>query len=266
MNESPPRRFYGKFRGKVLDNIDPLMLHRLLVDVPAIDGFEASWALPCVPYAGPQVGFVALPPMGANLWVEFEGGDPSHPIWVGCFWVEGERPIMALTPEIKVFKTDSTTLIINDTPELGGLSLLVAPPAVMVPVTVTIDSTGLKAETAESVIMLTPEVISAAIPPTSTSLTAASISALTEGTITATAALVEVTAAVNVTGVVSIEGDVNILGAVSIEGDVNILGGLEVEGDISFVGMLDGAGDVAIAGAIETLDVVTAALEIIPFE
>ncbi|HBL27563.1 MAG TPA: baseplate assembly protein, partial [Acidobacteria bacterium] len=55
--------FYGKYRGKVSNNIDPLQIGRLQVSVPEVlgDG-RLSWALPCVPFAGPGVGFFALPP------------------------------------------------------------------------------------------------------------------------------------------------------------------------------------------------------------
>jgi len=70
---------FGKYRGKVVDNLDPLMLGRLIILVPAVSEFPLSWAMPCVPYAGKDVGFFALPPMAANVWVEFEGGDPNYP-------------------------------------------------------------------------------------------------------------------------------------------------------------------------------------------
>ena len=48
--------------------------------------------MPCVPYAGPNVGFAFLPEVGSGVWIEFEGGDVSYPIWVGGYWREGEVP------------------------------------------------------------------------------------------------------------------------------------------------------------------------------
>jgi len=81
------QRFYGKYRGVVLNNIDPLQQGRLQIQVPDVSGLApATWAMPCVPIAGPQNGMVALPMIGSGVWVEFEQGDPDHPIWVGCFW------------------------------------------------------------------------------------------------------------------------------------------------------------------------------------
>ncbi|WJN57316.1 phage baseplate assembly protein V [Pseudomonas sp. SO81] len=81
------QRYYGKYRGMVLNNIDPMQQGRLQVQVPDVAGLiPASWAMPCVPIAGIQNGMVALPMIGSGVWVEFEQGNPDHPIWVGCFW------------------------------------------------------------------------------------------------------------------------------------------------------------------------------------
>src|SRR5689334_1403488 len=92
------KRFYGKYRGKVIDNVDPLFLGRIMALVPAISEIPLTWAMPCVPYAGPGVGFYAIPPLDANVWIEFEGGDPDYPIWTGCFWEEGQVPLEAPPP------------------------------------------------------------------------------------------------------------------------------------------------------------------------
>ncbi|MCB1831203.1 MAG: baseplate assembly protein, partial [Gammaproteobacteria bacterium] len=67
-------QFFGKYRGSVENNVDPQMMGRIQVSVPAVLGDGTlSWAMPCVPYAGPGVGLFTLPPNGANVWVEFEG-------------------------------------------------------------------------------------------------------------------------------------------------------------------------------------------------
>ena len=80
-------KFYGKYRGTVLNNIDPEFQARLLVQVVDVTGlFSSSWAMPCVPFAGPNVGQYSVPPIGAGVWIEYEQGNPDWPIWVGCFW------------------------------------------------------------------------------------------------------------------------------------------------------------------------------------
>jgi uncharacterized protein involved in type VI secretion and phage assembly len=106
-------RRFGKYRGTVVDNADPTNRGRLKVTVPAVLGTLEVWAMPCVPYAGKDVGWFAMPPEGSGVWVEFEGGDPSFPIWTGCFWADGEAPLGG-DPTMKVWQTDSLTLSLDD--------------------------------------------------------------------------------------------------------------------------------------------------------
>jgi hypothetical protein len=104
----------GKYRGKVVNNLDPLMQGRIIALVPTVSELPLTWATPCVPYAGRGVGFFAVPPISANVWIEFEGGDPGKPVWTGCFWGKGEAPVQPAVPTIKVFKTELVTLSVND--------------------------------------------------------------------------------------------------------------------------------------------------------
>ena len=86
-------RFYGKYRGLVTDNNDPIQAGRVQVSVPEVLGsIDTGWALPCTPYAGNGSGLYVLPPVGAPVWVEFEAGDPSRPIWSGGWWGPRETP------------------------------------------------------------------------------------------------------------------------------------------------------------------------------
>jgi hypothetical protein len=87
-------RVFGKFAGTVMNNLDPSSLGRLQAFVPEVLGeVPTGWAKPCVPYAGPTSGFFSVPPIGAGVWIEFEAGDVSRPIWTGCFWGTGELPM-----------------------------------------------------------------------------------------------------------------------------------------------------------------------------
>lgn len=86
-------RYFGKFRGLVRDVDDPEKLGRIVAQVPEIYGDEDSpWALPSVAFAGKNHGFVVLPEVGDGVWIEFEAGDASRPIWTGCWWAKGEMP------------------------------------------------------------------------------------------------------------------------------------------------------------------------------
>jgi uncharacterized protein involved in type VI secretion and phage assembly len=117
-------RFFGKYRGKVANNVDSMQLGRLQVTVPAVLGEgQLSWAMPCTPYAGSSVGWFAIPPVGANVWVEFEEGDTDYPIWSGCFWGSGECPASPAVAEMKVLKTDTAIITISDMPGAGGIKI-----------------------------------------------------------------------------------------------------------------------------------------------
>jgi uncharacterized protein involved in type VI secretion and phage assembly len=105
-------RFYGKYRGVVTD-VDTSAL-RIKANVPAVLGTQTSgWARHCVPYAGPDVGMAFLPEVGAGVWIEFEGGDVSYPIWTGCYWRDGEPPSDA-KPTVKAIVTASGNKIVLD--------------------------------------------------------------------------------------------------------------------------------------------------------
>lgn len=107
-------RYYGKYRGEVVETKDDNDQGRLKVRVAAVLGDLAVWAMPCVPYAGPSVGFYSLPAAGAGVWVEFEGGDPTYPIWTGCYWRKGELPSEASSPSIRLWRTEKATISLDD--------------------------------------------------------------------------------------------------------------------------------------------------------
>lgn len=84
---SQSKKYFGKYRGTVFNNIDPEQLGRIMAIVPDVNGATpTAWALPCMPIAGKQQGVYVLPHVGDAVWIEFEQGDPKYPIWVGGFW------------------------------------------------------------------------------------------------------------------------------------------------------------------------------------
>jgi uncharacterized protein involved in type VI secretion and phage assembly len=135
-----PEKFYGKYRGLVMNNIDPMQMGRLMVQVPDVGGvMPSTWAMPCVPVAGIQNGMFALPMIGSGVWIEYEQGDIDHPIWVGCFWGSAaEVPALArLTPPVMQAITLQTPLqnglTISDLPgPTGGIMLKSATGATLI--------------------------------------------------------------------------------------------------------------------------------------
>lgn len=136
------KRYYGKYRGTVVNNVDPELRGRLLCLVPDVLGpAPSSWCEICTPLAGPpgpQMGAYMVPPIGAGVWVEFEQGDPERPIWTGCRYGLGQVPPLAfaglpVSPNI-VFQTiGQNTLVISDLPgPTGGIMLKSATGATLI--------------------------------------------------------------------------------------------------------------------------------------
>lgn len=125
------QKFGGKYRGKVVDNVDPERCGRIRALVPDVAGSSPlPWAMPCVPMAGMQSGTYFVPPVGANVWVEFERGDPAWPVWVGGFWDSAnEVPAQAqaanpVFPALVLQSGLQSGLSISDLPgSAGGIQL-----------------------------------------------------------------------------------------------------------------------------------------------
>jgi uncharacterized protein involved in type VI secretion and phage assembly len=112
VHERLSNRFYGKYRG-VVAAVDESTL-RIKAKVQEVLGdIPSGWCMPCVPYAGNQVGIAFLPEVGSGVWIEFEAGDPSLPIWAGCFWFEGQIPDDA-KPSVKTIVTVAKHRILFD--------------------------------------------------------------------------------------------------------------------------------------------------------
>ncbi len=128
-------KYYGKYRGTVVNNIDPEQRGRIQAIIPDVLGLiPSSWAMPCVPIAGKQEGIFVVPQIGAGVWMEFEQGESDYPIWVGGFWgIATEVPALALAPppippgqNIVLQTTLQNSIVLSDaapTPLTGGIVL-----------------------------------------------------------------------------------------------------------------------------------------------
>jgi uncharacterized protein involved in type VI secretion and phage assembly len=120
---------YGKYRGTVINNVDPLQSGRIQAMVPDVAGFiPGTWAMPCLPMAGINCGVFTVPMIGSGVWIEFERGNPDYPIWTGGFWGSAaEVPALAhaVPPAINGITIQTTLkngLVISDVPgPTGGI-------------------------------------------------------------------------------------------------------------------------------------------------
>jgi Type VI secretion system/phage-baseplate injector OB domain len=98
-------KYYGKYSGDVTDNEDAEQMGRIKVKVPTMFGADREViARPCFPTA-----HFYVPPVGAKVWVEFEAGDPSYPLYVGIWYPTGTVPPQAAVtpPDNRVIQTPS---------------------------------------------------------------------------------------------------------------------------------------------------------------
>lgn len=123
--------YYGKYRGTVLINVDPMQIGRLVLQVPDVTGLiPSSWAMPSFPISGKQMGAYMIPQIGGGVWVEYEQGNPDHPIWSGCWYGSAaEVPALALagnpaSPSIVLQTALQNSIVISDLPgPTGGIML-----------------------------------------------------------------------------------------------------------------------------------------------
>ena len=102
----------GLYVGVVQETGD---LGRIKVSVPSVfyeeDPEYYAWARPCFPYA-----HFFVPEVGDKVWLAFEQGDPTAPVWLGVWYPEGEvLPEADVSPPVKrVIQSPSGHKIIMD--------------------------------------------------------------------------------------------------------------------------------------------------------
>jgi uncharacterized protein involved in type VI secretion and phage assembly len=157
------RKYYGVYRGTVVNNIDPLQIARIMALVPDVGGvIPTTWAMPCVPIAGKQMGTYVVPQIGSGIFVQFEAGDPDRPVWFGGWWGNvAEVPALALAgvpgdPNIVIQTTLQNAVVVSDLPgPTGGIMLKSATGA-----TIIVNDTGIYIQNGKgaSIVMTGPTV------------------------------------------------------------------------------------------------------------
>lgn len=166
LSEEVRDRFHGKYRGLVTDVDDPDGLGRIVAKVPEVfEEQETPWAMPCVPFAGEGHGLVLLPEVGDGVWIEFESGDPSRPVWTGCWWGDGELPAPGAKRTRALVTTAGHKLVLDDEGDevrlrhAGGAEMTMTGGSITLSVggaEVKMSSTGITISLGASEIKLTP--------------------------------------------------------------------------------------------------------------
>jgi uncharacterized protein involved in type VI secretion and phage assembly len=139
LEEHRRRHLFGKYRAVVTDPDDPDRMGRIKVKASAVWGdVESPWCVPVVPFAGKDHGLLLLPQKGDGVFVEFEGGNPSRPLWSGCWWGKGELPDPQ-GPRKRVLTTPKKLQIVldDDAPKLqllhpGGAEITLTDSAITI--------------------------------------------------------------------------------------------------------------------------------------
>ena len=157
------KKYYGVYRGTVVENIDPLQTGRIIALVPDVGGvIPTTWAMPCVPIAGKQAGTFVMPQIGSGVFVQFEAGDPDKPVWMGGWWGDvAEVPALALAgvpgdPNIVIQTTLQNAIVVSDLPgPTGGIMLKSTTGA-----TIIVNDTGIYIQNGKgaSIVMVGPSV------------------------------------------------------------------------------------------------------------
>jgi hypothetical protein len=107
-----PPRFPGLYLAQVETVEDQGYLQ---VSVPSIaDQAKPDlfvWARPCFPY-----GHFFMPEKGDKVWLAFENGDPTAPVWLGVWYPQGKVPqeAQASPPVKRVIRSAKGHLVILD--------------------------------------------------------------------------------------------------------------------------------------------------------
>lgn len=123
-------KFYGMYRGVVVDNTDPLGAGRLRLQIPQVLGDNPTgWSWGVFPTGVASIA----PEVGSGVFVMFEGGDLFYPIWTGGF-----QPLTTGNPIVPNVASSSWGLFYDTT----TLSLTSATTAYPLPLNSTAEAVG----------------------------------------------------------------------------------------------------------------------------
>lgn len=93
------RRYDGLYVGRVVKRDDPDMDGRVRIQIPGVLDEPSAWAKP-MGGGSPLWGHVAVPPLGADVYVQFINGRLEQPVYQPAdYGVRGPKKIKEIFPE-----------------------------------------------------------------------------------------------------------------------------------------------------------------------
>jgi hypothetical protein len=202
--EGIKKKYYGVVTGRVINQLDPLALGRVQVQLQFIDSLDLSpWARVATPLAGPLCGFYFIPNVGDEVLVAFEQGDPNVPYVVGGLWSAfTPPPLPSPLPQISMIKTlAQNTIMFTDIPPTitimtpAGQTILMTEAGVQIMSdpkdVISVTPAGIQILSGTNLVSLSPDGVTIAGGP-NISITATTAVSITAPTINLTGGLVNI--------------------------------------------------------------------------
>jgi len=147
--------YYSNYPAYVIENEDPLGQGRLLVLLGTILGPTSNpvWAYPKGSWSGDDCGIQIIPEIKDIVWVEFQNGKVTSPIWSFYFHHVDKKPEEFKSPKVYGLKTPAGYLVTIDeaddsvlikSPKGPTVSIIKEVVEIKTPAnTLTLDSTGI---------------------------------------------------------------------------------------------------------------------------
>ena len=200
------KKFFGVTTGRVINQLDPLTLGRVQVQLPFIDAIDMSpWARVVTPMAGQLAGHYFIPNVGDDVLVAFEHGDVNVPYVIGSLWsVMAPPPMPSPMPQIRAIRTlTGNQIVLTEAPP--SITIQTAPTGPYQ--TIAMNPTGVQVATPTMVsimvgtttVVVTPSAVNVqvgsttlAVTPGAITMHAPTISLVADGTVTVKGALVNI--------------------------------------------------------------------------
>lgn len=99
---------YGLYRAKVVERDDERQRGRIKVQIPSVSGEgKSQWVEACMNTAYDGGGDISIPKVGDTVWIAFEEGDITKPVYVGNFFSAFKTPLKNYDQDTRVISWDN---------------------------------------------------------------------------------------------------------------------------------------------------------------